>query len=121
MISDRPAARDILFLLDVTFEDAAAGPGPFYCPDSTSIYGLLLSFPQLTDRLDVRRIGFKKPRTEIVELIGEANQSCPVLILAEGAASRHQDGAHNNRAYASDPQSIRMILNERHGFPLPHP
>lgn len=117
----KPAARDTLFLLDVEFEDGNAGPGTFYCPDSTAIFGLLASFPHLTGGLDVRRVGFTRPRGPVVELIGEANQSCPVLILPEGETSRFQTGSHGGRAYISDIAGIRGALRERHGFPLAHP
>jgi hypothetical protein len=121
LTTPQTAARDTLFLLDVSFDDANAGPGPFYCPDSTAVYGVILSFPQLAGRLDIRRIGFARPRQQIVDLIGAPNQSCPVLILPEGETSQFQTGVHDGRAYVSDLRSIRIALMERHGFPAPHP
>ena len=36
------------------------------------------------DVLDVRYVDFPRPRMEILSLIGEANQSCPVLVIADG-------------------------------------
>ena len=70
--------------------------------------GVLASFPELADRLDVRRIAWPKPRREVVELLGEDNQSLPVLILAEGG-------------FINDKDAILTALTERHGFPHPHP
>ncbi len=121
MDRDDAGFRDTLFLLDVAFEDAKAGPQTFYCPDSTAIYGLLASFPQFTGRLDIRRVGFARPRQPIVDLIGEANQGCPVLVLPEGETSAFQTGVYGKRAYISELPAIRAALSERHGFPPPHP
>lgn len=73
--------RDTLFLLKESFAD---GPGPtFYCPDCAEINGVLHYFPTLRHNLDIRYVEFARPRKEIVELLGESQQNCPVLILAE--------------------------------------
>ncbi|ERP98828.1 hypothetical protein Q669_00800 [Labrenzia sp. C1B10] len=70
--------------------------------------GVLASFPELADRLDVRRIAWPKPRREVAELLGEDNQSLPVLVLSEGG-------------FINDKDAILAALTERHGFPHPHP
>lgn len=68
--------RDLLFVLKEKFED---GPGQFfYCPHCAEIMGLLAYFPQLRHQLDVRYVDFPKPRKDLVELIGEPNQNCPI-------------------------------------------
>nr|WP_260855257.1 DUF3088 domain-containing protein [Mesorhizobium amorphae] len=45
------------------------------------VEGVIASFPALEDLLDIRRVDFKRPRAEVVALVGEANQALPVLIL----------------------------------------
>lgn len=70
--------------------------------------GVLVSFPDLAQKLDVKRIGWSRPRREIADLLGEDNQSLPVLVLAEGG-------------FINDKDKILEALSARHGFPLPHP
>ena len=48
--------RDRLFLLRPGFEDPAYPGRRFYCWHCVLIEGLLASFPQLAERLDVERI-----------------------------------------------------------------
>ena len=38
-------------------------------------------YPQLKDKLEINYIDFPVPRRELVELIGEGYQGCPVLIF----------------------------------------
>ena len=74
-------SRDLLFLLKHDFQD---GPGaPYYCPECTQTNGVLAYYPQLRHALDVRYVDFRRPRVEFVALVGEVNQICPVLILAD--------------------------------------
>ena len=57
----------------------------FYCWHCALMEGVLASFPELTPDLEVRQIAFARPRRDVTRLIGEANQSLPVLVLAEDA------------------------------------
>ena len=83
--------------------------------------GVLASFPELAKRLDVERIAWPRPRLPVVELVGEENQSVPVLVLADGDTSPHQTGTYDGRAFISDKDKILAALSERHGFPDAHP
>ncbi|MES0879561.1 DUF3088 domain-containing protein [Roseibium sp. SCP14] len=100
--------RDTLYLLEPGFEDPAYPDKVFYCWHCALMEGVLASFPDLAQKLDVKRIGWSRPRQEIVNLLGKDNQSLPVLVLAEGGFINNKD-------------EILQALSARHGFPLPHP
>jgi hypothetical protein len=113
--------RDRLFLLRPGFEDPAFPGRRFYCWHCALIEGVLASFPALAEKLDVERIPWPLPRQAVVALVGEENQSLPLLVLATGATSPHQTGSHHGRAFIADKDAILAALSERHGFPDPHP
>jgi hypothetical protein len=100
--------KDTLYLLTPGFEDPAYPGMTFYCWHCALMEGVLASFPELGEKLNVRRIAWARPRQEVVELLGEENQSLPLLVLAEGG-------------FIDDKDKIMEALTERHGFPNPHP
>jgi hypothetical protein len=110
--------KDRLFLLRPSFPDPAAGPGPFYCPDCMQVEGLLASFPQLREALDITYVDFARPRQLLVDLLGAGYQGCPVLVAAEGADGLQQVNGHS---VVMDAKPIAAYLAARHGVPLPHP
>jgi hypothetical protein len=73
--------KNMLFLLKADFIDDAQPGTHFVCPECVFLEGLLSYYPRLRKSLEIVYVDFKRPRHEIVKLIGEANQSCPVLIL----------------------------------------
>jgi hypothetical protein len=73
--------KDILFLLAPNFRDG--NEGPFFCPECAEVRGLLAFYPQLEDKVDIRYVNFQRPRPEVIQFTGEAEQSCPALILSE--------------------------------------
>ncbi|WP_273727775.1 DUF3088 domain-containing protein [Brucella gallinifaecis] len=113
--------KDTLFLLTPGFEDPAYPGQTFYCEHCALLEGVLASFPQLGQSLDVRRISWPRPRHDVIALVGEANQSLPLLILAKGERSLHQTGEYEDRAFISNKDAIMAVLSERHDFPNPHP
>lgn len=113
--------RDILFLLKPGFTDPALPGQDFYCWHCALMEGVLASFPALGANLYVRRIAFPRPREEVLALIGEANQSLPVLILADDAPASLPAASHNGRRYVNEPMAILDVLHRRHGFPPAHP
>lgn len=113
--------RDKLYLLRPDFEDPAYPGQRFYCWHCALLEGVLASFPQLTKALDVERIEWPRPRKELIDLVGEDNQSLPLLVLANGENSPHQTGNYQGRAFIADKDGILAALTERHGFPKPHP
>lgn len=100
--------KDTLYLLAPGFKDPAYPGKIFYCWHCALMEGVLASFPELAEQLDVRRIPWPHPRQEVVELLGAKNQSLPVLVLAEGGFINNKD-------------AILTALTDRHGFPHPHP
>ena len=113
--------RDTLFLLKPDFEDPAYPGRRFYCWHCAVIEGVLASFPKLATQIDVERIAWPRPREAVIALVGEENQSLPLLVLPSGATSIHRTGAHNGHVYIADKDRILAVLSERHGFPDPHP
>lgn len=111
-------AKDTLFLITPGFADPKHPGVSFVCPSCNQVEGLLASFPDLASRLDVKRVGFARPREAVIALVGEANQGLPVLILAQDPPSdaSEQEGVF----FIKDTARILELLAERHGFPHLH-
>jgi len=111
-------AKDKLFLLTPGFDNPNRDDGPFVCPFSNQIEGLLASFPDLAERLDVQRVAFVRPRADVIAVVGEENQALPLLVLGDNPPddARH----HGNIAFIQDTPRILSLLAERHGFPKIH-
>ena len=114
-------AKHILFLLKPGFYDEKGGP--FFCPGCAGVEGFLTYAPQVSAEIEIRRIDFPRPRKEIVELVGEANQGCPVLILADGGElppeATRSDAT--GRAFISGTTGICEFLGRTFGTFRPHP
>jgi hypothetical protein len=70
---------DILFLLrsNLDVRDTSGR----YCPDCALVEGVLAYHPALRQALDVRYVDFARPRQAIVDLVGESEQGCPMLLV----------------------------------------
>ncbi|NKJ44991.1 MULTISPECIES: DUF3088 domain-containing protein [unclassified Novosphingobium] len=103
--------KDTLFLMRPGFFNA--GLGPFYCGDSAPVEGMLSFFPQLRETIDVVYVDFERPRLPIVALVGEAHQSVPVLVLAEGRTAPPGFAARTftERTFIDDQADIRQYLS----------
>ncbi|AGB73345.1 MULTISPECIES: DUF3088 domain-containing protein [Rhizobium] len=115
------ANRDRLFLLRPGFDDSAYPGQQFYCWHCALLEGVLASFPDLAMKLNVERIEWPRPRQSVIALVGEQNQSLPLLVLAEGDSSPHQTGVYEGRIFIAEKDKILAALSDRHCFPLPHP
>ncbi|AWH25158.1 DUF3088 family protein [Stenotrophomonas sp. YAU14D1_LEIMI4_1] len=113
--------KPILFLLDRQFEDGQLPGQRFFCRHSLLLEGALSSIDGLDDQLDVRRIGFARPRREVIAEIGEQDQSLPKLVLPQGVHSDHANGAHQDRQVVSGAEPILAALNALLGIPVAHP
>jgi hypothetical protein len=101
-------SRDRLYLLEHDYADPALGGARhFYCKDCMTVEGLLAAFPERAAELEVIEVAWPRPRTAIVEAIGEANQNLPALVWEGG--------------FANDLPELLAALHTRHGFPEPHP
>jgi hypothetical protein len=111
--------KDVLLLLKPGFMD---GPrGPFYCPDSLPIEGLLSYYPRLRSDIEVQYLDFPRPRRVVADLLGEAHQGLPVLLVRDGSTvPRVKISSANNRRFIDDPADILMYLAEVYGVATCH-
>lgn len=97
-----------LFLLKADFQDAnRADSKKYFCPECSPIEGLLSYYPRLRNELEVTYVDFARPRKVLVDLVGEANQSCPVLVLED-------------RTFINEPNEIIRHLTEKHQIGYSH-
>lgn len=100
--------RDRLYILEPEFADAALPGRAFYCKDCVTVEGLLATFPDRAANLDVIRVAWPRPRAEIIDAIGEANQNLPALVFHDGG-------------FVNEIEALLAALHSRHGFPERHP
>lgn len=110
-------ARDRLFLIQPGFADPKHPGRAFVCP-YCKVEGLLAAFPDLASRLDVERVPFARPRSKVIDALGERHQSLPVLII--GSDPPADLSTARGKVFADDTRRILALLAERHGFPLLH-
>lgn len=100
-----------------------AGKGPFFCPGCSQMVGLLEFYPALKVHLEVRYLDFPRPRPELVELLGEENQSCPVLVLKDAPNSPASTLALQQAKglwFVEGADAIANYLAQVHGTGIPH-
>jgi hypothetical protein len=56
-----------------------------------------------------------------VEIVGEDNQSLPLLVLAADASDDLATGKFRGQRFVDDKDAILSVLSRRHGIPRPHP
>lgn len=113
--------RDLLFLLKEDFVDGAGAP--YFCPDCAQITGVLSYFPKLRHHLDIRYVDFARPRKEIVSLLGEQHQGCPVLILDQPPgmdALAYMTGQVGGKSFVSGAKAIASYWSYKYGVSRPH-
>lgn len=114
-----------LFLLNPGFHDAQLGDSKrYYCPHCAMIEGILQYYPHLKEELGIDYVDFVRPRTAVVELLGEENQGCPVLIIhpeenADMDVSYFKQ--HEQLLYVNSTALIAKFLAAKYGIALPHP
>ena len=119
--------RDQLFLLKPDFMDGAKGP--FYCPDSTTLEGLLSIYPRLRDRVEVQHVDFPRPRAPVIAAVGADNQGLPTLVIgsargtdaaADAALAGLDVREAQGRRFLQSSSDIGRYLARRHGIGEPH-
>jgi hypothetical protein len=112
--------RHTLFLLAPGFFDGE--DGPYFCPHSAAMEGMLVYVPDLASHIDVRRIPFVRPRPAIVELLGAEHQGTPVLVLKDGTdvPEEAQVSEETGRAFLSGEMAIGRYLSQELGVMQPH-
>jgi hypothetical protein len=113
--------RDHLFILKPGFEDGGDGK-QYYCSHSAQVEGILSFYPRLRLEMDVTYLKFPLPRQPIVDLIGQENQSAPVLVVGDAAAIPKQlkPGVAKGRSFFAGEESIAEYLTLRYGIGWPH-
>lgn len=112
--------RDLLLLLEPGFIDPAHPGERFVCPHGVPIEGLLASDPVRAVRLDIKRVGFARPRPDVIAALDEAHQGLPVLVLGDEYPVPDSAQTLGATRYVSDAKQILALLAERHGFPKLH-
>ena len=113
--------KDKLFILKVDFEDPAYPDARFFCWHCVLMEGLLASYPQLASRIDVERIAWPRPRSELIDLVGPDNQTLPLLVLADDAPEGLETGRYGSRRFVDHKDAILRVLSVRHDVASPHP
>jgi hypothetical protein len=113
-------ARDTLFIIRAPFEDPAL-EGTWFCTSCATMEGMLLANPHWGTRIDVKRSAYPRPRTEIISMIGEDNQSMPVLVLASGSTPPDDAKEAEGVFFLDEPKPIARYLAATYGGAGPHP
>lgn len=113
--------RDILLLIQPDFVDPQYPGRRFYCWHCALLEGVLASFPELRHHLDVERVAWPRPRARAVELVGEANQSLPLLVLSGEPSGRLTTETYRGRHFIANKDAILDALFVRYGIAEPHP
>lgn len=116
---------DILFLLSPNFTDALRDEEGilYYCPDCALVEGVIGYYPQLRMELDIRYIGYRKPRMEIVDLVGATHQGCPNLILDplnHSLVDIELFHRFENKVYTTDPKLVLWYFSRKFGIATAH-
>lgn len=111
--------KDKLFVLRPGFEDHG---GTYFCPFAAQVMGFLAYYPKIRDTLEIIELEFPRPRQPLVDLVGEAHQATPLLVLAgEPAHVPHvvieEAGGHR---FVKNTISILRYLAATRGVPGPH-
>ncbi len=110
-----------LFLLPREFDDTSYPGQRFLCRHSALVEGVVQAFPDLLASIEIERVPFPRPRTQVIALVGEGHQSLPLLVLPEGEVSPSATGSAGGRSFAAGADAILATLAERHGIPVIHP
>ncbi|MFV0378687.1 MAG: DUF3088 family protein [Mangrovibacterium sp.] len=112
-----------LYLLKPDFNDFNLKPQErlYFCPGCAVVQGMLGYYPQLRDKLEVIELDFQRPRPVLVELLGEENQSCPVLITDQAAPGFDAVQAANGNWFINKPEAILKYLAMQFKVGFPHP
>lgn len=108
-----------LFLLNPDWHDDQGGP--WFCPAGAYVEGVLAFYPQLRDALEVIYLDHPRPRPSVIAEVGEAYQSCPILILdGELDWPEAKISETTGRRFLQD-HAIAPYLAARYGVGRPHP
>lgn len=113
--------QDRLYLLKPDFSDQ--GRGPYFCPGCAQMVGVLEFYPVLKQHLEIRWLDFPRPRPELIDLLGNEHQSCPVLVLKEtpnGLPSKLALREAKGRRFVEGANEVATYLAHARGIGIPH-
>ncbi len=115
-----------LFLLKPDFTDPNINSDTikYFCPDCVFIEGLLSYYPFLRTEIEIQYIDFKKPRIQIIEVLGENYQSCPSLIIEDSPLEKYFTAEfiqHNKILFSNNTKTIAKYFNAKFGIGVYHP
>lgn len=99
------------------------GQGPYFCPHCAQLVGLMEFYPAPKEQLEVRWLDFQRPRPELVDQLGEENQSCPVLLLhamPEVSLAKPPLQQAKGRWFVEGADEIARYLAHTYGIGIPH-
>lgn len=106
----------ILYLLAPGFEGRGRRE---YCPECAEMWGLLAYFPAIKEAVDIRYMPIDRPRPEMVEMLGQAHQNCPTLVLSEAAPEGVRTQTANGHVFIDNVRDIGMYFAHVYGTPFP--
>ena len=114
-----------LFLLKPDFTNKNRDANTkYFCPENALVNGIINYYPKLKELLDIRYIDFKKPRRDLVKLVGEENQGCPNLVLSKTEINENIDvsyfGSFENNLFVNEPLLIAKYLSEKFNIGIAH-
>ena len=110
--------RDTLFLLPPGFADDNRRE---YCPECAEIWGVLSYYPAIQQSIEMIYQPIVKPRADLVALLGDKNQNCPTLVLAEGSPEFENCGIMSWRGarFINNARDIGRYWSQRYGTAVP--
>lgn len=112
-----------LYLLKPDFSDIKLKPEQrvYFCPSCATVNGMLSYYPQIREQLEVIYVDFQRPRPALIDLLGEENQSCPVLVVDDTADGMKGVQTANGKYFINDPEAILEFLAQHFQVGFPHP
>lgn len=117
-MTQMPTKRDTLFLLPPGFADNQRRE---YCPKCAEIWGVLSYYPAIKESVEIVYQPISKPRADLVELLGDKNQNCPTLVLAEGSPAFENCGVmvRSGERFINNARDIGRYWSRRYGTAIP--
>lgn len=117
--------KDVLFLLNPGFKDNRLQPEDqlYYCPYNAMLEGVLIYYPELKEHFEIVYVDFPRPRNKVIELLGEANQSLPSLVINKSNFDTSSLNVKygNDKMFLMGSEEILKYFAQLHNIPLPHP
>lgn len=95
-----------------------------FCSECAMVEGMLSFYPDIRLNLDIKYIGFTRPRPEIVAELGPEHQSSPCLILGDPSRAKKAPPnvrvkSSNGKQFINDPYEICEYLATVHAVGRP--